>query len=145
VAQKKQLLDLVYVDDAVDAIVAAMQYQTSHPITVDATSGMETSVASTAATIQSFLPHGSAKQRPQAANHNPSLREQHQSRSTQRRLVLAWAPKTSIREGIFQTIAWHLDRDAPYGPTVETGDAFLKRHDQKTCFPEDLRCVEGRD
>jgi hypothetical protein len=73
--------------------------------------------------------------------------------------LLGWTPRLPLEEGLVRTIAWHLDRAHPYGlpyrtyehsrilsksPAVETGDMLLKRLSYSTCKPDELVCHGGR-
>ena len=128
-------LNLLYVDDAVEAIVGAMQYRTSEPISMDV-SGVETSPSSIGSLVRSLLPINGKEME--------QLTEM-EKRDTRKSVIYDdWSPETTIKEGMKRTIAWHLDRAAPNGSTaVETGDAFLKRNGMNTCSPDDLTCHRG--
>jgi hypothetical protein len=140
---KTKKLDLVYLPDVVDSIIAALQYQALQPLAIPVTSGMETSVSAVATTIQSLFPASSfAKSESATSNNNNNLLETQQQQQQQRPLLdgFNWSPKTSLLNGMLQTMAWRLDRAHPYGPSKETGDAFLKRNHHVTCAPNDLAC-----
>jgi nucleoside-diphosphate-sugar epimerase len=151
--QKDEMLDLVHVDDAVDAIVAAMQYHTTKPIVMDISSGIDTSASSVAAIVRSFFSnahdYSNSKSKPLLQNNNPIL-QQHQNNAQAANNVLRpleWTPRTLLNDGMLNTFAWHLDRLAPYTNdpnTTETGDALLKRHGIKTCAADDVACHKGR-
>ena len=137
--QPQRSLDMVYLEDAIDAIVAAMQYKTSDPILADVTSGRKTSVSSIVSAINSLLPNKDDKtaRPPFTIQHSP-LEPASSSSSS---LLPEWSTKTSIQDGLVKTMAWHLDRSSPYGPPkVETGDSFLKRIGKETCAADDLTC-----
>jgi nucleoside-diphosphate-sugar epimerase len=146
---KTTTLDLVYVSDAVDSMIAALQYQAWQPLAIPISSGAETSVASVSATIQSLLPastnitanSNNNTNKPLASNLLETLQQQ------QRALLdgFHWSPKTSLLDGMLQTMAWRLDQAHPYGRSKETGDAFLKRNNHVTCAPNDLTCHMNMD
>lgn len=135
VNNEKHSLGMLYIDDAVEAVLAAMQYDAPKPISIDAVSGVTTSVGSIQKALSSFLPRASA-------GGDFTLDSAALEREDG---FLGWKPQTSLRDGMLRTIAWHLDRDAPNGPSVETGDEFLKRNDLNTCAPDDLVCHKGRN
>jgi len=74
---------------------------------------------------------------------------------------LQWYPATPLEEGLVRTLAWHFDRQYPYGTrtvkkssgdattsvsaespatTIESGDDLLLRHSITTCPSDDLVC-----
>jgi hypothetical protein len=138
-------LDLLYVDDAVETLVSAMQYGTDQPLTIHVPPQESTSVASIVSTVQSFLNQSSAAP---ATNQNPFLDRLLANHGAVSVEVDSSAPslllptkRTPLREGLLQTIAWHLDKISPFGASeVETGDQFLRRHDLETCSSDDLMC-----
>jgi hypothetical protein len=132
---ENKILDLLYVDDAVEAILAAMQYEATKPISIDAASGVTTSEGSLQRALNSFSPRSTT------GGNTPILET---PAGKQIDGFLGWKPQTSLRDGMLRTIAWHLDRDAPNGPSIETGDQFLQRNDLSTCAPDDLFCHKGR-
>ena len=160
-------LDLVYVDDVVDSLVAAMQIRSSQPILMDVSSGVENTLLSTASTIKSFLPSLSdskgkrlkQKQPQHALEKRPitqMLLHQQQrdgllsnngdsAKTGSRRFE--WIAPTSPEQGLLKTVAWQLDRSAPFGGpnSIETGDELLKRHGASTCSADDVLCHKGRD
>jgi nucleoside-diphosphate-sugar epimerase len=144
-------LDLVHVDDAVDAVVASMQLRSpSHPIIMDVSSGKESSLPSAVATIQSFFPQGGKSQRHESQSREQELQEDKGDSSAKLQLSsknllvtqrVDWVPSKSLQEGILRTIAWQLDRAAPFGPpVVETGDQLLQRYSVPTCAHTDITC-----
>lgn len=136
-------LNLMYVDDAVDAIVAALQCKASHPAIVQVTSGTETSLASVASVIESLLPNWSNRSLFETKG-TPSL-ENKSYQKLDAPSIFAWSPRTSLQDGLIKTVAWHLDRFSPYGPPlVESGDTFLKRQSKPTCAAEDLSCHKNK-
>jgi nucleoside-diphosphate-sugar epimerase len=144
-------LDLLFMDDAVDAIVSAMQYRTEQPITVSVPALVSSSAVATASTIQSFLkPTNSTFS---GNKENPFLeklltqngKDITEGQATQLELnaksLIVPPKKTPLKDGIVKSIAWHLDRLSPFGPpVVERGDDFLQRHHQQTCAPHDVMC-----
>ncbi|KAL3923591.1 MAG: hypothetical protein SGILL_001571 [Bacillariaceae sp.] len=145
-------LDMLYVDDAVDAIVSAMQYHTEQPISVSVAPLQSCSIVSAASTIQSYLDNPSGKP-DKNGKENPFLEklltqdvggipERKASSVELKAKSLIVPPKTTpLKEGMLKSMAWHLDRQAPFGPpAVETGDDFLQRHGQETCAHDDVAC-----
>jgi hypothetical protein len=134
----EDMLDLLYVDDAVEAIIGALQYQTTRPLTLDITSGAEITQTSFANSLKSFVP--GMETSGQSIFDKPLLVN---TRRIENKGFLDWEPLTSLRDGVLKTLAWHLDRASPFGPSFETGDEFLQRYDHDTCAPDDLVCHKG--
>lgn len=135
-------LDLLHVDDAVEAIVAAMQYQTPHAIAVDLTSAAPTTTVQDVATnLESMAPGSSNGLAPLVK----ASRQLDTTEYASRRALWKWEPRVGLQQGLLYTMAWHLHRHAPYGPArVETADGFLKRHGQPTCAASDWGCHKGK-
>ena len=158
----KTSVDLVYVDDVVDALVAAMQIRSEHPVLMDVSSGVETTLYSTASTIKSFLPNFDKSKRKGKKKENALakqsftqllLQKQQQEGLLSRNTEIAktgnrrfeWMSSTPLQDGMLKTIAWHLDRSAPFGGpnSTETGDELLQRYEAPTCSAEDVVCHRG--
>jgi nucleoside-diphosphate-sugar epimerase len=161
-------LDLLYVDDAVDAIISALQHRPDAPTTVTVSPETTASMESIASAIQSVLSNGSnntnnARPISEDENANPPppvngnrrrLKMKNaknfrrfNSNSNKKTVMLSTSdPQTPLKDGLLKSVAWHLDRLAPYGPApTETGDELLKRHDKKTCGPFDINCHKSND
>jgi hypothetical protein len=136
----KPNLDLIYFEDAIEAIVGAMQIRTSEPLTVDVVSDVETISSALTEKLPSFLPSAPAQE---ALVDNLGLKQKRVIQAS-KQSHLEFLPRTPLKQGMLKTIAWHLDREAPFGPAVETGDAFLKRFGQDTCAADDTACHMSR-
>lgn len=128
-----ETLQLLHVDDAVEAIVAAMQFQPSQPMALDITSAAShlstqtlahfLDTLSTNLTLLSAVP-------PKLDTLPPAL--------------LEWQPRVPLTQGLIQTKAWYLHRRAPFGPATETADDFLRRHKLPTCHANDWSCHKSK-
>jgi hypothetical protein len=143
---KEEALDMVHVDDIVDAFISAMQfrYPSSKPAAFEFTSGRTSSLKDVAQTLLST-----------ASNETLSVPRFDQAVETSEtsltRQYLEWSPHTPVEVGLLRAMAWHLDRKHPYGHTpsdsqtdIETGDAFLARHHLETCAADNLVCHAAR-
>lgn len=138
-------LGMLHVDDAVEAIVAAMQYQATIPTSVDLSLDASTSVSSVASLVESFHPKPSRAERGLAATIKTSrLVPKVRSNPLSRVPIGQWAPRTSLYDGLLQTVAWHLNRDSPYEKTIETADHFLQRNDHVPCEADDWQCHKSK-
>ncbi len=126
-------LQLLHVDDAVEAIVAAMQFKPSQPMALDITSAATNlPIPIVAQFLDSLAGNASpiSNAAPTMDIFPPAL--QH------------WQPLIPLAQGLIQTKAWHLHRHVPYGHGKETADVFLQRHAQRTCAPEDWSCHKSK-
>lgn len=126
--------DLVYIDDAVDAIMAAMQVQINSAIVVNVGTGEGTTLRDIARQMTKVL-----KQDPPEVDSFPSQTAPTVAiASTSRaKTVLGFEPQVSWREGVMKLLSWHYDRAFPYGPE--------KKHLQgiSTCSAFDKECLHG--
>ena len=161
------LLHLVYVADAVEGLVAAMQLRPpdGKPLTLEllptaalSVSDLHREVRAALATTSDSVAGlwwdgagggGGATPFPVSVS----------SAAYATRRYLEWSPSTSLREGLVRTLAWHLDRANRYGesPRVRrdpnnstalgnvppTGDTLLERHGAIPCSPDDAVCHGG--
>lgn len=148
-------LDLLFIDDAVDAIISALQYRSEKPTTVIVPAERSTSVEYLSSAVQSLL-HGNSTGRLTAINNDKIIAENQKEQF----LILPKAEKTSLKEGLIKSIAWQMNRLSPFGSapisnkeaeisidtaSVETGDEFLQRHKVETCEPYDISCHKNND
>jgi nucleoside-diphosphate-sugar epimerase len=139
--QPNQQLDLLFVDDVVDAFIAAMQFrsETSSPVLLEVTSGSTVSFASVEKLVGSLGKQNNESTYPPLSSPALSIQQ-----------YIQWTPQTSLRDGLFRTIAWHLDRHQPFGKSstdhslATTGDEFLSAHGVATCAANDILCHAGR-
>ncbi|KAL3940190.1 MAG: hypothetical protein SGBAC_005217 [Bacillariaceae sp.] len=125
-------LDMLYVDDAVEAIVGAMQYEVTKPLSVELNAETVVEKDTFANALKYFMPKQSNEETVSAF----SVMENKPG-------FLGWKPQTSLLDGMARTIAWHIGRDSPYGPSAESGDKFLKRNGLEPCAADDLNCHKG--
>lgn len=112
---------VLFVDDAVEAIIAAMQYRREgdEPVVFTARSGERTTWAAFARTV---AVHASALIRGAYDARGGDALEQRLSGGGRLRDSTGWAPRTCLKEGILKLLGWHLERSAPYGD--ESGGAI---------------------
>eukprot|EP00537_Pseudo-nitzschia_pungens_P007980 CAMPEP_0172379244 /NCGR_PEP_ID=MMETSP1060-20121228/69835_1 /TAXON_ID=37318 /ORGANISM="Pseudo-nitzschia pungens, Strain cf. cingulata" /LENGTH=898 /DNA_ID=CAMNT_0013106981 /DNA_START=445 /DNA_END=3141 /DNA_ORIENTATION=+ len=132
---EKSIHDFVYIDDAVDAIMAAMQYRsnpstksastetevsgkqqnTPHPIIFNVASGQGHSLEDVLEVMQEYIPpinveNSDTKRNEKSGNGMGSIG------STKRaEALLGYEPQVSLKEGIVKMLAWHYDRAFPSG------------------------------
>jgi nucleoside-diphosphate-sugar epimerase len=162
--------DLLHVQDAVQAVIAAMQYrpEDGKPALFEISSDGENvlSPRHVQDLTRQILDTRKSSIRVSSARKDKNRiildrRGDDEERKTNTEAVkelIGWTPRLPLEEGLVRTIAWHLDRAHPYGlpyrtyelsqissPTAtETGDMLLKRLSYPTCKPDDLVCHGGR-
>ena len=143
----KENLDLIYVQDAVDAIIGAMQMRSNEPLAVEVASDIKTPSESLAGAIAPFLPDAKNVKQNKKVDANLGLKKKNNipTKDGTNTAQLELTPRTSLKEGMLNTIAWHLDREAPFGPSAETGDELRKRFGQDPCSSGDVACHMGRN
>lgn len=141
-------LDMVHVDDIVDAFISAMQFRapSSKPAAFELTSGATVALSHVRDTVDAFLST--------STNETVSVPAETQTTeedtTLQTRQFLEWTPHTPVESGLLRLLAWYLDRKNPYGITsstesqFETGDALLTRHLHETCAADDVVCHSSR-
>ena len=135
-----------YVKDAIDVIIAAMQYRPVGTSDVALTAnGYKESMTGLISQAENIL-----------QGNEVSNQSQIQHESNHSNLITLSAP-TSIKRGLTQTLAWHLDNTLPFGSalnehntapllskrSLETGNDFLNRSSQSICAPDDRICLYG--
>jgi len=144
--------ELIYVQDAVEAILAAMQFRGETATNFDMTANAALPLSDVQSMANSFVSATKSNNDAILPKKSPG------SLSTARQAIpqLQWRPQTPLRDGILRTLAWHLDRERPNGPPLEssreiassatfpsTGDDLLRKHDVETCSADDLVCHAG--
>ncbi|KAG7355126.1 hypothetical protein IV203_004482 [Nitzschia inconspicua] len=141
-------MNMLFVDDAVEALVSAMQYQAVQPLMLSVPPQESSSIATVVSTVQSFLVDQSDTTS-SGNNKNPFLDRllaNHDTSSvvttdSYAHSMILPSPQTPLKDGLLRSLAWHVDKISPFGSAgVETGDALLRRHDMETCSPDDVTC-----
>jgi len=133
-----EVRDYVYIDDAVDAIMSAMQYRTANkvPTVVNVGTGKGASLREIAIIMESIAP----KKKKTMDLGRPALSKSRAIASVDRSdLLLGFEPQVDLKEGILRLVSWHYDRAYPRGGT--TGAQDLKGI--ASCSPYDKECLRG--
>lgn len=141
--------DYVYIDDAVDAIMTAMQYRPQgekpHPLVLNVASGTGSSLEDIAKIMGKFFPSQVSDNRRDEAIE--TVKRTVAIGSTQRaEQLLGYQPQISLQEGIELLLAWHYDRAYPYGGHhSERGDksSYIATKGILSCLPNDTECLKG--
>jgi UDP-glucuronate 4-epimerase len=162
----KDIRDYVYIDDAVDAIMAAMQFRPLGddekkdddkipPVVINVASGQGTSLENIANMMQEYFPHisGTSKSKKETtkSSSSSSTKGQHPSvsvGSTKRaQELLGFQPRVSLRDGIIKLLAWHYDRAFPYGGQSSSSQEktinFIASRGIVSCSPHDKECLRA--
>ncbi len=164
---KRKKHDFVYIDDAVDAIMAAMQFRpplrqedgrqnsSPHPIIFNVASGEGHSLEDVLQIMYEFFPPEENKHTSSSSS-TGTIEFMDSIGSTERaKSLLGYQPQVSLREGIIKTLAWHYDRTFPYGGfgskvnrkmnggTREGNISLLRQEGIAGCLPFDKECLRG--
>lgn len=118
--------DFVFIDDAVDAIMAAMQYRPPGsdppPVVFNVGTGVGSTLQDLREEAARHFPGLGQAQRPAKADADPRrLPARSYASTVLAESHLGFKARVSLREGLARTLAWHRDRKFPYGrdPNVE--------------------------
>lgn len=148
---ESSLLDLVYVGDVVDGVVAAMQFRS----TASAATAVELPSRATLSTEAIQTAIDSLRAGEVLGAFKPTVERWKSAQSPAvalTRQYLEWYPRTSIEHGLVRTLAWHWDHAHPFGAgntttdsttAAFTGDKLLERHFLATCPADDVVCHVG--
>eukprot|EP00547_Thalassionema_nitzschioides_P008841 CAMPEP_0194229716 /NCGR_PEP_ID=MMETSP0156-20130528/44033_1 /TAXON_ID=33649 /ORGANISM="Thalassionema nitzschioides, Strain L26-B" /LENGTH=925 /DNA_ID=CAMNT_0038962275 /DNA_START=49 /DNA_END=2826 /DNA_ORIENTATION=+ len=126
--------DYVYIDDAVDAIMAAMQFQSDNPHVINVGSGEGVTLTEIAQMIESLVP------RP-----TPTAKTEHWIKTeavadiTRAQKLLGYQPQVSLSDGLVNLVSWHHDRAFPYGGR----DNDNLTAGMASCSAFDKECLRG--
>lgn len=137
--------ELIYVQDAVESVLTAMQFRADQATSFEVSANAVAPLSEVASTALALSTGASARKLPPEIG-SPVIQTH-----------LSWHPQLSLREGLLRTLAWHIDRDRPFGPPggwdknslsevkqePQTGDDLLLKNAIKTCPADDLVCHAG--
>jgi len=132
--------DYIYIDDAVDGIMAAMQLRIKQPIAINIGTGKGTTLRTIAGIMRklSDIPDDVGAQ---AATPAQSVSFASLKRATE---LLGFEPQITTEEGIEKVLAWHYDRAYPYSgaDNANTGSPIAARG-ISNCSKYDTECLRG--
>ena len=154
--------DFIYVDDAVDALMAAMQFRpiidehynqqmstvSTPPVVINVGTGEGSTIRTIAHLLKKYLLNTVSSKIPPP---NDSCLEKRRSisyASTSRaKDLLGVEFKVSLEEGLLNLLSWHHDRAFPYG-SVHQHNPSLPHHPLEfqgivACSPLDAECLKG--
>ena len=135
--------DYVYIDDAVDAVLAAMQYrpQGEDPPAVVANVG--TGKGSTLRDIREelaghFAKGGQTSKAAAKASEGDRRATVSIANAERSESILGFRARTPLREGLAQTLAWQRDRQFPYGPDPRSSAVLDEIGEGGAALPSDV-------
>ena len=130
--------DFVYIDDAVDAIMSAMQFRYQQPVVFNVGSGKGTSLRQVGEIMQSYVTGKNATSlKPQTPE---TVAVANIGRAER---VLGYKARVSLEQGLEQLLAWHYDRAYPYGSPDKKGTNRIADKGIVSCNKYDKECLKG--
>jgi len=145
------LKDYVYIDDAIDIILSAMQFKapSRQNLVVNVGNGEGFPVTAIAQMMERYFPRQIDEHRTDAILETiePSTHQSTRIASIERaRALFGFEPQVSFEDGIKKTLAWHLDRAFPFdlstkGTTTERLEVI--NSGIQSCHLSDIECLNG--
>jgi nucleoside-diphosphate-sugar epimerase len=136
-ANASVMLELLHIDDAVEGFIAAMQFRLPGPVAFHLPPEGVTSADSLKSIGKDILLYQdtlTAISPPLVSNSAVNYAE----------MYLKWFSRTSIRNALVRTMAWHLDQHYPYGLPANSSDvsadSLFERYSLDVCDPNDAAC-----
>eukprot|EP00548_Thalassiothrix_antarctica_P016461 CAMPEP_0194185642 /NCGR_PEP_ID=MMETSP0154-20130528/43567_1 /TAXON_ID=1049557 /ORGANISM="Thalassiothrix antarctica, Strain L6-D1" /LENGTH=909 /DNA_ID=CAMNT_0038904131 /DNA_START=74 /DNA_END=2800 /DNA_ORIENTATION=+ len=126
--------DYVYIDDAVDAIMASMQFQSRIPHVINVGSGKGSTLTKIANLMEKLVPRKAATSRAEQVIETRAI-----ANITRATKLLGYKPQVSLSEGLMNLLSWHHDRAFPYGGH-NNGELT---NGITSCSPFDKECLRG--
>jgi hypothetical protein len=157
--------DFVYIDDAVDAIMSAMQFRpvddvhgkAPAPVVINVGSGEGRTLRDVGKLVQEYFPQAKIPTKSAAdkdsspktttpATATPTVSLASTDRAHQ---LLGYEPRVSFQQGMENVLAWHYDRAFPYGGrssgSVQSNstEEYIASQGIVACSPYDNECLRG--
>ena len=153
--------DFLYIDDAMDAVMAAMQFRPRttaaatttetepRPVVINVGSGTGVTLRQVAKQMTSFFPLAAVSVDDAAARAPKTISFASTARAQE---LLGFTPRISLQEGLERLLAWHFDRAFPYGAkpggssspaTDALRDSPISKKGIVACNKYDLECLRG--
>lgn len=124
--------DYVYIDDAVDAVLAALQVDIPQATSINVGTGKGIPTYEILNTMTQIAGIEAQPVTPEDSPEAVSFAD-----TTRLRKFLGWEPQVSLQDGLKKVLAWHSDRAFPYKNT--DGKALY----ENTCETHDEECWNG--
>lgn len=141
----ESIQDFVYIDDAIDAVMTAMQFRPEqpHPLVINVATGKGASLSDVATIMRTYFPNHVVEPIEDASMQPKTVAFGSTNRAEQ---VLGYRPRVSLQDGVVKLLAWHFDRAYPYGsnqsnrnPKIE----FVANQGIVSCEPTDTECLKA--
>lgn len=156
--------DYVYVDDAIDAVLSAMQFRPPVPpgdeeapnLVINVGSGIGSTLDEIAMLMEQYFPRNKGAR----IEEDELLKKWHNDEpptkivaSTERaRVLLGFQARISLSKGIVKLLSWHYDRAHPYGERATMSDGVdhqrgaaeaVTKAGVESCITSDIECHRG--
>lgn len=130
------IADWVYIDDAVDAIMSAMQLPVRQAIAVNVGTGTGTSLRTIADMMRQSVPHGKTIPKTDIPEEEPKTISF--ADTTRSKQVLGFQPQVTLEDGLKKLLSWHYDRTFPYATSGSNKGTLANE-----CDIYDAECLKG--
>jgi len=140
-ASVENVADFIFIDDAVDAILAAMQFQTKQAVVINVGTGTGTTLRAMASLIKQQQKHQPPLS-PDDSGDTADAQTISYANTHRASTLLGFTPQISLEKGVRTTLAWHYDRAYPYGslPDEGGGGGVVE---PSICDKYDTDCLRG--
>ena len=142
--------DYVYIDDAVDAMMAAMQFrplgEKESPLIFNVASGKAHSLKEIAFIMEEYFPRDSKDTIPKGGTAKNSIKTNSLGSTSRAQKLLGYEPQVGLRDGLIKLLAWHYDRAFPYGGGHEKSNKksrFIASKGIESCLLNDEECLKA--
>jgi UDP-glucuronate 4-epimerase len=139
--------DYLYIDDAVDAMMAAMQFRHENPVIFNVASGEGSTLQSIATVMEEYFPRTQETTERADMSKSDHVTPTVAFGSIERaQKILGFRPQISLREGVVTLLAWHYDRAFPYGGRQNVTDQkshYIANKGIVSCMPNDRECLKA--
>ena len=146
----KSIKDYVYIDDAIDATMTAMQFRPlggkPPPLVINAATGQGTSLQDIASIMEEYFPRKYQTNEHQENTQVDTPITVSFGSTKRAEVLLGYQPRVALRDGILQLLAWHYDRAFPYGGRQDTTNEksnFIASKGIVNCLPYDKECLKA--
>ncbi|KAL9186915.1 hypothetical protein ACHAXT_010635 [Thalassiosira profunda] len=158
-AYEHDVKDYVYIDDAVDAILSAMQYrppgEEPPPVVFNVGTGKGTTLSELREAMASHFPKLGRATRTDNPAHTDRVATQSIADPSRSAALLGFQAQVPLSEGVARTLAWHRDRSLPYGRDASAPESLARASTDRAisasldaakgeeCSPLDRECARG--
>jgi len=114
IKQPDREVDWIYVEDVLDGILAAGQAPGVEGCSIDLGSGLLIPIREVAEELESLVGNGATVRL--SPSEPPAGVQGRRADPTSARQLLGWSPKTPLRKGLEETVAWYRTRLPDYNP-----------------------------